>query len=163
MKRQICCLTWLMLCLVCRLVCAQIMCDCGQKECVCFIQMGDEGIAVKGIIKRLADQGYLKSGKGSTYNERVVDAVCAFQKDNGVQATGMMDDDTLTLLIWGMDAEALDRAKPKSNPGTVYVPTDGGKKRHKKPTCSGMYDPRKMSVRNAEALDIEVCKRCKPD
>ena len=67
----------------------------------------------------------------------------------------MLDDETLTLLIWG-------QASTQDEKIEVWVPTDGGKKRHKKPTCSNMLDPRKMSSMNAEALGIEACKRCNP-
>ena len=33
------------------------------------------------------------------------------------------------------------------------------KKRHKKETCSGMEDPRKVSIRNAEYAGFDACKR----
>jgi len=67
-----------------------------------------------------------------------------------------MDHDILTMLIWG-------KRMPEENCAEVWVPTDGGKKRHKAPTCSGMYDPRKMSARNAQALGLDACKRCSPE
>ena len=76
-----------------------------------------------------------------------------------------MDDDTLTLLIWDMLPEELDRVMPllsgKANtyPDTVYIPTDGGKKRHASEQCSGMLDPRKVSIRNASAFKFDACKR----
>ena len=49
---------------------------------------------------------------------------------------------------------------PETYPEMVYIPTDGGLMRHSGPECSGMYDPRKVSIRNAAALGFEPCKRC---
>ena len=77
-----------------------------------------------------------------------------------------MDDDTLTLLIWGILPNELDkvmpvqRYDPSTYPDMVYVPTDGGKKRHQGPECCDMYDPRKVSIRNAAALRYDACKIC---
>lgn len=136
--------------------------DCGQTPCVCFLQEGDEGIAVEGVTKLLAQQGYLAK-KSSSYTAAVSKAVTAFQSGNGLEQTGMMDDDTLTMLIYGQTSDALTAADGNSNPREVWVPVNGGKKRHGKATCSGMDHPRKMSVRNADALGIEPCGRCKPE
>jgi len=133
-----------------------IACDCTGTKCSCFVQMGDEGIAVDGIIDLLAEQGYLSSNRIGAFDDRIYGAVCEFQKDHAMTQSGVLDDDTLTLLIWG-------KHMPEENGVEVWVPTDGGKKRHKNPTCSGMYDPRKMSARNAQALGLNACKRCNPE
>ena len=85
-------------------------------------------------------------------------AVIAFQTDNRLEPTGQMDDETLTLLLWNMTPEQLDRTNP--NYRTVYIPVNGGKKRHLNPECSGMDHPRKVSDRNAEALGFDGCKKC---
>lgn len=144
--------------------------DCGNTDCTCFVQRGDTGGFVKGIIGLLKDQGYLdRKAKSAQFTEEVEKAVISFQTDNQLPPTGTMDDDTLTLLIWGMLPQDLDRVMPiKKNdpatfPDTVYVPTDGGKKRHSKPECSDMYDPRKVSIRNAEALGYGACSKCEKD
>ena len=134
---------------------ADIICNCGMRSCICFVQIGDEGIAVSAVIDLLAEQGYLQSDKGSTFDHRVYDAVCEFQKDHAIMQSGIMDDDTLTMLIWG-------KQLPEQEVSEVWVPTDGGKKRHSKSTCSNMEDPRKMSSINAQKLGIEACKRCNP-
>lgn len=134
--------------------------DCGQTPCVCFLQEGDEGIAVEGVTALLAAQGYLPK-KSATFTKNVTAAVVSYQSDNGLEKTGMLDDDTLTLLVFGKTSDELTAADGSSDPNTVWVPVNGGKKRHGKSTCSGMDHPRKMSVRNAEALGIEPCKKCK--
>ena len=144
--------------------------DCGNADCTCFIQLGDAGDFVKGIVKLLKEQGYLnKKSKASQFTKEVEAAVMSFQRENGLPQTGTMDDNTLTLLIWGMPPQELDKAlpidrnDPSTFPDTVYVPTDGGKKRHSNPECSGMYDPRKVSIRNAEAIGYDACKKCEVD
>lgn len=138
-----------------------------KSKCRCFIQRGDEGNFVKGIIKLLKEQGYLpKNEKTGEYTKAVEKAVQHFQKDHSLAATGTMDDDTLTWLIWGMSPEQLDTVmplipgKPETYPDTVYVPTDGGKKRHSKAECSKMEDPRKVSIRNAAMIGFDACKKC---
>ena len=102
--------------------------DCGQLPCVCFLQEGDEGIAVEGVTKLLAAQGYL-SKKSSTYTNTVTKAVLSFQSDRNLAPTGMMDDDTLTMLIFGITSDAFTEANASSNPHEIWVPVNGGKKR----------------------------------
>ena len=133
---------------------AEIECDCSQEVCICFIQLGDEGIAVEKIIDLLAEQGYLSTSRVSTYDQPVYEAVCLFQRENNLKESGMVDHQTLTALIWGVQNDQSDESV------LVWVPTDGGKKCHRNPLCSGMYDPRKISSAHAEALGIEPCKRC---
>ena len=144
-----------------------IPCDCNQQPCTCFVQLGDEGGFVKRIVELLIDQGYLASNVPTgLFSEDVEAAVIEFQIRNNLPQTGTMDDDTLTLLIWGMLPEKLDKAfpivsgEPKTYPDQVFIPTDGGKKRHHSKTCSNMYDPRKVSIRNAAQLGFDACGKC---
>ena len=141
--------------------------DCGLQPCSCFIQLGDSGECVRQIVRLLAERGYLSAAsRTAQFTRKVEGAVIQFQQDNDLPATGTLDDDTLTLLIWGMLPEALDvempveKGRPETYPEMVYIPTDGGSKRHSRPECSGMYDPRKVSIRNAAALGFEPCKKC---
>ena len=142
---------------------ALIECDCNGLYCTCFVQIGDEGMPVKAIRGFLAQQGYLESEKGGAFDRRVYEAVCRFQADHALEQTGILDDTTLTLLIHGQTPEEMDM-QDGSGGQLVYVPTDGGEKRHAKPTCSRMEAPRKVSVRNAEAMGMEACGRkgCNP-
>lgn len=155
-----------LLCLLCLSVCtarAEISCICGQAECRCFIQLGDEGMPVEAIQNALVAQGYLAAkDDGSCFDERTYHAVIHFQTANGLPATGMMDDETLTLLLFGMLPDALDAAQPDSSNVMVWIPTDGGKRHHDRSTCSGMSDPRLVSQRNALAMEMLHCGRCKP-
>lgn len=140
-----------------------IQCDCFFGRCTCFIQLGDEGGAVKGIFEALIEKKYLPKGtpKG-LFTEDVETAVKEFQADHDLETTGTMDDDTLTLLLWDMLPEQLDKLDGGTSATcrTVFLPTDGGKKRHLKETCSKMKDPRKVSDRNGEKLGFGPCGRC---
>ena len=138
---------------------AMIEDDCGQVHCFCFLQLGDEGIAVQGISRLLAEQGY-RATENTRYTAGVMKAVIFFQAENGLAQTGTMDDDTLTLLLFGMTSDALTEADDSLSPEPVWVPVNGGEKWHLNPICSGMEHPRKMAKRNAIALGIEACEQC---
>lgn len=153
----------LCLCLLSCAACAEILCICEQAECLCFIQLGDGGMAVEAIQNALIDQGCLAAkDDASAFDENTRQAVIAFQTANGLSPTGMMDDDTLTLLLWGMLPEALDAAQPDSSNLPMWVPTGGGIRHHDTPTCSAMHAPRLVSQRNALAMGMLQCGRCKP-
>ncbi len=160
LRRSICCLLCTVLLLLTPLSSqAVILDDCGRKKCICFLQKNDEGIAVRGITELLVELGYIEKAT-STYTQDVVDAVTWFQEDYQLNASGMMDDDTLTLLIYGMLADEMTAEYPEYDESVVYISTSGGKKYHLKKTCSNMENPRKMSARNAQGLGIEPCKKC---
>ena len=143
-----------------------IPCDCHSNHCTCFIQEGDEGNFVKVIIKHLKEMKYLsKDAPKTLFSSEVTKAVKKLQADYNLKQTGTLDDDTLTILLWEKRPEELDMLYPfiPGNPltytGTVYIPTDGGKKRHATEFCSNMEDPRKVSIRNAEKAGFEACKK----
>ena len=128
------------------------------------LSLKSTGDNVKSLQKSLISLGYLKGKADGVFGSKTEEAVKKFQKDNNLEPTGMLDDDTLTLLIWDMLPEKLDRVmplvsgKPSTYPDTVYIPTDGGKKRHATRECCNMEDPRKVSIRNAEEIGFDACK-----
>ncbi|MBO5534479.1 MAG: peptidoglycan-binding protein [Clostridia bacterium] len=134
--------------------------NCGKKDCICFVQYGDRGQAVKEVIRELYKQGYLKDDTGSVYTREVTAAVRAFQKDHRLKQDGTLTDSTLTWLLWGMNVTSVDRKYPRSDGQEVWIPTDGGTRFHSNPTCSGMAYARKMSARNAQALGFAPCRKC---
>jgi len=135
-------------------------CECNEKHCVCFMQLGDEGTPVKAVIAVMKDKGYLQSSVTATFNTAVEEAVLRIQKTFGLAETGMLDDETLTYLLWGMSSKELDAAQNEKNCEIVWVPTDGGDSYHAKQTCSEMLSPRKMTLRNALQLQIDPCDHC---
>ena len=142
---------------------AEIHCVCGLEACICFIQLGDEGMAVEAVQNELVAQGWLApKDDASSFDEKTRLAVIAFQAAHELPATGMMDDDTLTLLLWGMLPDELDVRRPESSTLPMWIPTDGGIRHHDKRTCSNMHDPRLVSQRNALAMNMLPCGRCKP-
>lgn len=136
-------------------------CACRETTCICFLQLQDEGAAMRGVIALLKEKGYLTDGRIKvTYTAKVEEAIKAFQAAKGLESTGLLDDETLTQLIWDMSSTELDAEKPLLSDDIVWVPTGGGEKYHGKINCSGMEKPRKMTRRNADALQIEPCRRC---
>ena len=82
---------------------AHIPCQCYNQpdQCTCFIQLGDQGYAVKKIIKVLQSKGYLgRLNKNSEFTPEVKQAVLKFQMDHGLECTGWMDDETLDALLY---------------------------------------------------------------
>lgn len=140
---------------------AEIPCICSEEACICFIQLGDEGPAVEYIRQTLAEQGYLPSSNGPViFDEPTRQAIIRFQKEHDLPATDMMDDETLTLLLWGMLPTELDEHDPFSNSNAIWIPTDGGIRRHWKSGCCKMHDPRRVSVRNADMMNMLPCGLC---
>ena len=153
----------LLLGVLCSCASAEIPCQCGQAACQCFIQQGDEGPAVEYILHALIALDYLQANEDASDFDKVTrQAVVRFQEDNGLSPTDMMDDNTLTLLLWGMTPEELDEAESESSTLAVWIPTDGGIRHHDKQSCSNMLDPRLVSQRNALTMNMLHCGRCKP-
>ncbi len=44
----------------------------------------------------------------------------------------------------------------------VWIPTKGGKKYHKKQSCSGMKNPAQVTISTAKSRGFTACKKCKP-
>ncbi len=140
---------------------AEIRCICDRDACICFIQEGDEGPAVEVIQHALIAQGYLSPKEdGTVFDARTTRAVKAFQRAHNLPETGMMDDATLTLLLWGKLPEELGADVVIGCIDPVWIPTDGGIRHHKKNTCSKMQDPRLVSHRNAVIMGMRHCGRC---
>lgn len=150
--------------ITCSIACAEIPCVCGRTNCICFIQEGDEGRAVNAIKKALFAQGFLaKKAPVNLFNAATTEAVMAFQAANDLPITGRMDDETLTLLLWGVLPEKLKPAQPWSASEVAWIPTDGGIRHHCDWACWKMYDPRLVSKRNAIKMNMLNCGTCHPE
>ncbi len=134
------------------------MCNNPPDQCTCFIQLGDKGLAVKRIIQRLKDIGYLKkSVKKKEFTLEIKQAVLQFQADNNLECTGWMDDETLNALLADVLPDKASRHSIHYWDGIYYVPTDGGIRFHSDPTCCEMSNPRMISGMNAECLGMKHC------
>lgn len=132
-----------------------------ETENAPILRENDEGPAVNAVIQLLKEQGWLtEKHAAGVFDGDVTRAVCAFQGTNALEITGMLDDETLTLLIWGFLPEELNEILPESRAEFVWLPTHGGQKFHTSQTCSGMIEPRMASARNAIALGVSPCKKC---
>lgn len=139
-------------------------CDCEFEEekgevCACFLQMGDIGPAVNGVIMHLMEKGYLPfSHARGVFDEEVAQAVRRFQRDSDLDETGVFDHETLSyLLLYPLPGET---GASQKEDRLMWVPTDGGDHLHTNKGCSNMIAPRKISERNALALGIEPCEHC---
>ena len=143
-----------------------IPCECGDQPCTCFLQLLDQGPIIGKVVSLLWQQRYIAAKTTAQFTSEVQAATIRFQAAHDLPATGIWDDATLTLIVWGMTPQELDETMPpvagmpETYPDMCYVPSDGGIKRHNKPECSDMYDPRKVSIRNAAALGFEACALC---
>ena len=79
------------------------------------IKSGTEGDDVFAMQQRLAELGYLTVEYTGMYGEVTMDAVKAFQKVNGLTATGEADAETLTVL-YSAEAKAADGAEATATP-----------------------------------------------
>ena len=134
------------------------MCNNPPDQCTCFIQLGDKGLAEGKIIERLIKIGYLnKSVKKKVFTPEVKQAVLQLQKDNSLECTGWMDDETLNVLLRNVLPDESSKHSAHYWDGIYYVPTDGGIRFHSDPYCCGMNNPRMISGVNAESLGLQHC------
>lgn len=140
---------------------AEIPCVCPQELCTCFSQLGDEGQEIEYISHTLIEQGYLsQADDASICDEKAQKAILYFQETKILPVTGTVNDETLSLPPLEILPEELDRELPFSNGRAVWIPADGDIRRHVKFTCFSMLDPRLVSVRNAERMNMQPCGRC---
>jgi len=79
------------------------------------LKSGTEGDDVFAMQQRLAELGYLTVEYTGMYGEVTMEAVKAFQKANGLTATGEADAETLTVL-YSAEAKAADGAEATATP-----------------------------------------------
>lgn len=143
-------------------------CDCNydaEKEevCQCFLQEGDIGPAVNGVIEHLKEKGCLPfSHSRGVFDAEVTEAVKRFQKDVDLDETGVLDHITLTYLLFYEVFPDISLVI-EDEEILIWVPTDGGEHMHAHKECSNMIAPRKLSFKNALALGIEQCEHCLKD
>lgn len=136
-----------------------LSCACRLEECVCFAQMGDTGYLIEAVRELLNQSGYtLPKRPKATFDDEMLYAVLNYQKDMGIYESGMLDDETLTMLF-GTEKYAASYYFP-----CFYVPVNGGEKLHADAACSGMLHPRMISAENAAYLSVNYgvyyCKHC---
>ena len=80
-------------------------CTCGfdaqmGETCACFLQKGDTGPAVNGVIEHLKEKGYLPfSHARGVFDEEVTESIRRFQRDLDLNETGVMDHETMSYLL----------------------------------------------------------------
>lgn len=140
------------------------VCDCGFDEgsgekCACFLQEGDIGPAVNGVIAQLMEKGYLPfTHARGVFDSKVTAAVRLFQRDMDLFESGVLDMDTLEYLL--LNPVLPNMPFESRRDALMWVPTDGGVHLHIRRECSGMIAPRKITYDIASALGIKPCAHC---
>lgn len=117
-----------------------------------YIQHGDTGRVLAMLQERLSIDEK-DASEEALFGGETLSALLAYQRDHVLEETGSFDDATLMLLLGvSADAEGID--------SVIWVPMHGGKKYHDTYECSGMVEPRQMSIANAKALGFTACKKC---
>lgn len=165
LKRCVCliCIAWILLACASAQTQVPIECDCNASPCRCYLQLGDEGAATRAVITLLKEQGYMADSRiKATYTESVEMAVKAFQRAHQLPESGQLDDQTLTLLVYGSYALNV----PEGMKCVVWVPSNGGEKYHRASVCKRlriqMINPRKITLNNAVGLGMQARGLCKP-
>ena len=119
---------------------------------VAYIQEGDTGRVVAMLQERLSIDEK-NASEEALFGEETLSALMAYQREQALEENGAFDDATLmALLIVPADAAGVD--------AVIWVPMHGGIRYHSNADCSGMVEPRQMSIANAAALDFTACKKC---
>lgn len=157
------------------------------------LSTGDASDQVLAIKKRLQKLGYYSSTTlNASYTDHTVGVVKAFQRINGLPATGIADPKTQALLFSNMALMATGQASAASMvstgrpsdhtksifqisgkespdmtpqpdaPDTYVWVSRTGSKYHSRSTCSNMNNPTQISRSTAISRGLTPCKVCKP-
>lgn len=134
-------------------------CVCGFEECVCFAREGDTGYLVQTARSLLFEMNLLdKLHPQAKFDENMKTALLDFQELKGLDRTGLLDDETLTMLF------ATEHEMLIPDVRCFYVPVNGGQELHISSVCSGMIDSRMVSARSGMYLCHEgvtrLCRVC---
>jgi len=151
----------LCVCLLCSAVFMNVqaeglICECALEKCECFLQLGDSGGAMRAVIRKLAERGYLNDRRvKTTYTAKVRLAVEELQSDFALSMDGLLNDETLCALLGYIASD-----EDEKHDSVVWVSSRSGIRYHEKKNCSGMRNPRKMSQKHAQLLQLDPCGIC---
>lgn len=162
-KRWALLLSVLLLALLPLALAEEIPCVCGQDACTCFMQEGDGCPGLDVLAQCLEEKAaYVRPEKLEAISADMTEAVRVFQRDHDLTETGLLDDETLTLLLWDKLPPEMEKEAAEEERTLCFVPVRGGERCHKTEQCSGMDHPRRMSLQNALRLGYELCENCYP-
>lgn len=111
------------------------------------LSKGSTGSAVRELQQRLIDLGYLKGKADGDYGAKTVQAVKDYQVVHNLTEDGVAGPKTITAIFGYSHVNT-----------TVYVSTNNIY--HSKSDCSGMKNPKNMSLVDAIRNGCERCQRC---
>lgn len=95
------------------------------SACAETLEIGDKGGQVLKVQESLYEKGYLDEEADGMYGEMTAKAVSAFQKDNGLEPTGTVDEETKALIISGGAGEVRKVQQKLAELGYLNAEADG--------------------------------------
>lgn len=95
------------------------------SACAETLDVGDKGGQVLKVQEALYEKGYLEAEADGMYGEMTADAVRAFQEDNGLEATGVVDDETKEMILSGATREIREVQEKLVELGYLSAEPDG--------------------------------------
>lgn len=89
------------------------------------LEVGDKGGQVLKVQEALYEKGYLDAGADGVFGQMTADAVRKFQEDNGLEATGLVDDETKDLILSNGAREIRDVQTKLAELGYLDAEPDG--------------------------------------
>lgn len=89
------------------------------------LEVGDRGGQVLKVQEALYEKGYLDSEADGVFGQMTADAVREFQQDNGLEATGLVDDATKDLILSNGASEIRDVQAKLAELGYLNAEPDG--------------------------------------
>ena len=123
-----------------------------------YIHLGDLGYPLERLCRSIGvDAEFVKDDERiePICNDSVLEALLAYQEENGLEPTGEFDPDTLRCI--------LNTYRPECGDLLVWIPMHGGVKYHDNPGCCDMLEPRQMPVDCVMWFGYDSCGRCKPN
>ena len=118
-----------------------------------YIQVGDYGYPIQQLFSAIgySEAKYTESAE-AIFDESASEYLRTYQRNEGLEASGSFDFDTISHILHGSNYLPGEEI--------VWIPMHGGKKYHKNPECSSMYEPNQVPVACADSLGFSFCKRC---
>ena len=125
------------------------------------IARGAKGEEVQALQELLIDLGFLEDEADGSFGLKTEAALMAFQAAAGLEPSGIADAETLEALL-DPDAPVPTFAptpEPKSSAEMVWIPRTG-ERYHRNKKCSGMKEPKYVTIEEAIRRGYTPCKKC---
>ena len=122
------------------------------------IARGAKGEEVEALQELLIDLGYLAGKADGVFGPATERALLNFQLSAELEATGIADAETMEALL-APDAPEFDPEQAAGRGEMVWVPRTG-ERYHRSRKCSGMKEPKYVTIEEAIRRGYTPCKKC---